>query len=141
MAAVKTDVSAHGSVQAGRLFIRNRRAFDQQIAQFKEGSEVEVEVTIRRASRSLNQNAWYWGVIVEAISDHTGYTADEIHELLKAKFIPKRLAVLAGNGDIVDEFVMGGSTRKMNTAEFGEYCEAIRRWAADTLDINIPDPL
>ena len=127
-------------MQGARLFIPNRLQFDQQIGQFREGSEVEVEVTIRRASRSLNQNAWYWGVIVEAISDHTGYTPDEVHEFLKAKFIPKRLVFEDGNGEVVDDYVLGGSTRKMNTIQFGEFCEDVRRWAATTLDINIPDP-
>lgn len=140
MAGVNSDVVASASVTRGRLFIHNRRRFDDQIRQFRDGVAVEVAVTIKRASRSVNQNAWYWGVIVEALSDHTGYAPDEIHELLKAKFIPKRLAIADGNGEIVDEFVMGGSTRKLNTLEFGEYCEAIRRWAAEALDINVPDP-
>ncbi len=40
----------------------------------------------------------------------------------------------------VDEFVIGGSTTRMNKLEFGEYCEAIRQWAAMELGINIPDP-
>jgi hypothetical protein len=140
VAAVNTDVSAHGSIKAGRIHIRHRRQFDQQVAQLREGAEIEIEVTIRRATRSLNQNAWYWGVIVEAISDYTGFTPDEVHEFLKAKFIPKRLAIADGNGEVVDEYVLGGSTRKMNTLQFGEFCETVRRWAAETLAIDIPDP-
>jgi len=94
----------------------------------------------RRATRSLNQNAWYWGCIVEAISEHTGYTPDEVHDLLKQKFIPKKLAIQDGNGEIKDELVIGGTTTKLNKVQFGEYCEAIRRWAAMDLDIVIPDP-
>lgn len=140
MAKVTTDVGAHGSIQAGRIHIRNRRQFDDQIRQFREGAEVEVEVTIRRATRSLAQNAYWWGVVVEMISEQTGYTPDEVHEFLKAKFIPKKLAFCDGNGEVVDEYVLGGSTRKMNTLQFGEYMETVRRWAAETLGLNIPDP-
>ena len=140
MAAVKTDLVASAFVKQGRLIIRNRRVFDAQIRQFREGAEVEIEVTIRQATRSLHQSAWYWGVIVESISDHTGYTPDEVHEFLKMKFIPKKLSVTDGNGEIRDEFVIGGSTCKMNPSQFGEFCESIRRWAADSLDIDIPDP-
>ncbi len=94
----------------------------------------------KKATRSHNQNAWYWCCIVEALSDHTGYTPDEMHDFLKAKFIPKRLAVQDGNGVIKEELVVGGSTVKLNKGEFVEYCESIRRWAAMELDVNIPDP-
>ena len=45
-----------------------------------------------------------------------------------------------GNGEIRDEFVIGGSTRKMNTIQFGEFMEDCRRFAAETLDCFIPDP-
>ena len=133
------DVVTTGAVEGGKLLIRNRKAFAEGLSSMKDG-EVIVKVERVRATRSLNQNAWYWGVIVELISEHTGYTPDEIHELLKAKFIPKRLAVAKGNGEIVDEFVIGGTTMKLNKVEFGEYCENVRRWAAETLDVVIPDP-
>lgn len=140
MASVNTDVSAHGSIKNGRILFRDRRQFDDQIRQFREGAEVEIAVTIRRATRSLQQNAYFWGVVIQALSEHTGYLPDEVHQFLKAKFIPKRLAIADGNGEVVDEYVLGGSTRKMNTIEFGEYMETIRRWAAETLDLVIPDP-
>lgn len=140
MAAVNTDVVASACIKGGRLLIHNRRAFDEQIRQFREGAEVEVEVTIRRATRSQQQNRFYWGVLVHHLSEHTGYTPDEVHEFLKMKFIPKRLAVSDGNGEVRDEFVIGGSTRKLNTIQFGEFMEECRRFAAETLDCYIPDP-
>jgi hypothetical protein len=140
MGGVNADVVAFGTIKGGRLVIRNRRQFDEQIRRFRDAAEVEIEVTQRRASRSLEQNAYYWGVVVQMLSDHTGYTPDELHDVLKMKFIPKRLAVCDGNGEVRDEFVLGGSTRKLNTLEFGEYLEQIRQWAAETLDVIIPDP-
>lgn len=140
MAAVNTDVVASASVKGGRLFIRNRRDFDRAIGQMREGAEVEIEVTIRRATRSLNQNAFWWGVCLELASEHTGYTPDEMHEIAKQMFIPKKLAVCDGNGEVVGEYVIGGSTRKMNTVEFGEFIERFRQWCAETLDLYIPDP-
>jgi hypothetical protein len=130
---------ASGEVRAGKLQVRNRAAFDKALARFRDG-EVQVRIAHVRATRSEQQNRWYWAVIVEAISEHTGYTADEVHEFLKAKFIPKRLAVCDGNGVIQEDLVIGGSTAKLNKLTFGEYCEAIRGWAAETLEINIPDP-
>lgn len=140
MAAVSSDVVASAQVKNGRLRFNNRRAFDEQVRQFKEGAQVEIAVSIRRTTRSLKQSAWYWGCIVQMISEFTGYTPDEVHEWAKAKFIPKKLAICNGNGEVVDEYVLGGSTRKMNTVEFSEYCEAVRRFAAETLSLDIPDP-
>jgi len=77
---------------------------------------------------------------VELVSEHTGYTPDEVHELAKQMFIPKRLAVADGNGEIRGEYVIGGTTTTLNTIEFGEFVESFRRWAAQDLDVVIPDP-
>lgn len=132
-------IVASGVIESGRLRVRNRHFLTTALAAMRDG-DVELRIERKRAARSLNQNAWYWGVIVEMLAEHTGYTPDEIHEVLKAKFIPKRLALADGNGEIKDEFVIGGTTTRMNTLEFGEYCEAIRRWAAEDLDVVIPDP-
>lgn len=140
MATVASDVVASAVVQHGRLKFHNRREFDEQVRRFRDGAQVEIAVTVRRASRSQKQNAYYWGVVVQIISDHTGYTPDEVHEFLKMKFIPKRLAIQDHNGEVKDEFVLGGSTRKMNTIQFGEFMEECRRFAAETLDCYIPDP-
>lgn len=140
MAAVSDLVVGSAEIRGGKLYIRNRKAFDLQIAQLREGWELEVTVKRQRATRSQQQNRYWWGVVIHMLSEHTGYTPDEMHDFCKMKFIPKRLAVCDGNGVIQDEFVTGGSTREMNTIEFGEFMEAVREWAAETLDCVIPDP-
>lgn len=134
-----TALEATGCIRNGRLEIHNRKAFSASLRRLRDG-EVLVSVRRTRAARSQHQNRWYWGVIVELISEHTGYTPDEIHELLKAKFIPKRLTFTDGNGEIQGEFVIGGSTARLDKVAFGEYCEAIRTWSEGTLGLVIPDP-
>jgi nitrogen fixation protein len=84
---------ANGTIKGGQLRIRNKRMFDLAMASMPEDAEVLVTVERVRATRSLAQNRWYWGVIVKAISDTTGYDPLEIHELLKEKFLPKTLAL------------------------------------------------
>lgn len=128
-----------GQIEGGKLEIRNRSQMSAALRGMKDG-EVLIRIERLRATRSGRQNAWYWGVIVQMLAEHTGYTPDEMHEVLKAKFIPKRFAVADGNGEIQDELVIGGSSAQLNTVEFGEYCEAIRQWAADALHVVIPDP-
>lgn len=140
MAGVNSDVVAFGQIRNGRIHFHNRRWFDEAIRRFRDGAEVEIEVSRRRATRSINQNAYYFGVVLQLISDYTGYTVDELHDAMKAKFIPKKLAFCDGNGVVQDELVLGGSTRKMTTIEFHDYIEQIRRFAAESLDVNIPDP-
>lgn len=133
------EVVASAQVKNGRLFIENRRVFDQQIALLDARWSLEVSVRRRKATRSLRQNRYYWGCVVEAISQHTGYTPEEVHDFLKAKFIPKKLALADGNGEVKDEVVVGGSTRAMDTGAFSEFCETIKQWAAAELDVYIPD--
>lgn len=104
------------------------------------GEVVEVIIRKRRSKRSDKQSRWYWGGILEALSEKTGYTPDELHEYCKARFIPKRLAICDGNGVVIDDRVVGGSTTKLSREEMADYCEDIRRWAAQDLDLVIPDP-
>jgi len=140
MSTVLDEAVAAAHVKDGRLFITNRRVFDERIARFDERWTLEVTVRRLRATRSAQQNRYWWGVCVELVSQHTGYTPEEVHEIAKQMFLPKRLAVSDGNGEVVGEFVMGGSSRALNTLEFGEFVERFRQWAAETLDVVIPDP-
>lgn len=130
---------ASGRVDDGKLKIRGRRMFDEALSSWKD-CEVSVTIEKKHATRSQQQSRYYFGVVLALIAEHTGYTVDELHEWAKAKFLPKHLALTDGNGTIVDEHIVGGSTTKLNKLEFGEYVEEIRRFAAESLDINIPDP-
>lgn len=136
---MQVEYVATGEVRRGQLKVRNKPAFEKALARFADG-EVLVRIAHVKATRSEQQNRWYWGVIVASIAEYTGYTADETHEILKAKFIPKQIAVCDGNGEVVDGFVIGGSTAKLGKQAFGDYCEAIRGWAAEKLHLVIPDP-
>ena len=133
------EVYALGSVKHGRLFIENRRVFDQQVALLDGRWVLEISVRRKRATRSLAANKYWWGVCVEAVSQHTGYTPEEVHEIAKQMFIPKKLSLADGNGEIKGEFVIGGSTRTMDTKGFSEFVERFKAWAAAELDCYIPD--
>ena len=89
-----------------------------------------------RLRRSINANKYYWGVVIETISQATGFFPDELHDILKRKFNPK-IKVLRQTGE---EMVIGGTTTELNTAEFETYLENIRVWALSDLDILIPLP-
>ena len=134
-AAVSVDVVG------GKLHVGDsaRSAVQEALSVWPDGPAT---LTIEReqATRSAQANAYYWAVVVKAIADHTGYTADEVHEILKLKFLPKDVALACGNGEVVAEFVIGGSTTKLTVGEFCDYIERIRQWAFEALDVAIPPP-
>ena len=96
-----------------------------------EGQKVEIIVRKQKTKRSDNQNSYYWGVVLDILSRHTGYESDEMHEILKFKFLRKRIS---------DDVEYVQSTTKLNTAEMEEYLEKIRRFAAMDLFCVIPLP-
>jgi hypothetical protein len=140
MASVCDEVVGVGQMRSGRLFIQERRAFDDRLRRLDERWMLEVTVKRLHATRSPQANRYWWGVCLALASEHTGYQPEELHEIAKQLFIPKKLAICNGNGEVVGDYVMGGSTRAMNTDEFYEFVERFRQWCAETLDLVIPDP-
>ncbi|MFZ5365411.1 MAG: hypothetical protein ACOZBH_04430 [Patescibacteria group bacterium] len=91
---------------------------------------VEVVVKPRRHDRSDKQNNYLWGVVYKLISEHTGYSDEEVHLIFKTMFLKKRIG----------QFEVVGSTAKLNTKEFTEYINKIIDWAARELLVEIPLP-
>jgi len=76
-------------------------------------------------TRSTLQNNYYFGVIVDMLSEQTGYEFYEMHDELKAMFI----------------MPMGyKSTTDMTTGDFKIFCKRVQEWARDNHEMNIPDP-
>jgi len=121
------------------LHLREARAVATRLLAFP-AAELQVTFELPVAIRSVQANKYYWGVVVEAISDFTGYERDEVHELLKQLFLPKPLWLHDAEGEVVGKLVISQSTTTLTVTEFYNYVERIRRWAATTLHINIPDP-
>jgi hypothetical protein len=129
----------HAQLVSGAMKLNRRKL--AQLLKTRKDCELSIIIEKKHATRSLAQNAYYWGGVVGSIAEYTGYTPEEVHEYLKAKFLPKTLAFAGAGGEVVDEFVIGGSTAKLNKLEFGEFIERVRQWAAETLSLDIKDPL
>ena len=97
-----------------------------------DGNEITAQFTKRRSKRSTKQNAFWWGVVIPILAEHTGYTHDEMHEALKAKFL--------GREDLERGLIRIGSTAKLSTAEFVELTDRVMLWAAEELGVVIPQP-
>ena len=118
-----------GEVRKGRFIPFDKMAFIRAFAK-NEGKVVAVMVEPRKQTRSNNQNAYYFGVVLEMISEETGHTAEELHDYFKVQFNSKETEI--GK--------MPQTTTGMTPAEFEKYLENIKRFAAEKLGIYIPDP-
>jgi len=117
-----------GNIKDGKLTLTDIKAFKRWIQTLK--GKVFVSVKKKRKQRSNPQNRYLWGCIYKLVSDHTGYTAEECHQIFTEKFISYEK-----NGR---QFVR--STTKLTTKEFEEYAEKIRRLASMELQLYIPEP-
>ena len=86
--------------------------------------------------RSNPQNRYYHGCVLKYLSETTGFTVAEMHEVLKSKFLPYERANRA-TGQMVQ---FGRSTTELNTLQYEEFLEQVRIWAINELDCYIPLP-
>ena len=120
-----------GKVDDNSLKLYNPTAFLLQIRKCN-GKEIELSFGLKKNQRSVNQNSYYWGVVIDILYKKTdvGYTPEEWHEALKFKFLKK-------GGEEVPTVT---STTLLNTVEMEDYLAKIRVWASDFLGCFIPLP-
>lgn len=128
---------AIGRVEAGRLQI-DRGELRKVLGQW-EGKTVRVTVKRDRGTRTDKQNRYLW-FAYHLIEKETGQDADDIHEVAKARFLPKSVAICDGNGEVRGEYVIGGSTTKLSTVEFADFVAKLREWGRDWFHVEIPEP-
>jgi len=122
-----------GSVKKGTLHIEGRPLWGRAIAKW---GDCDVRITIEptKQKRSIFQNSYYWGVVVDILSDEFGSTPDKTHQYLKDHFLPEEYVNVFGSKEAITT-----STATLNTKEFSDYIEAIRDFAAEH-GCYIPSP-
>ena len=119
-------------IEKGKVSHFDEDVFYLYIEQW-EGMECDLTIEKHKSSRTIQQNKYLWGVVYKMISDETGYTVEEAHELCKTLFIKKHLDV----GE--KRYVVIGSTTELSTKEFTDYIENIKMWASKELSLVIPE--
>lgn len=117
--------------ELGELIIDNIVLYKQYLLNLKNSSVTISIKKYRNKNRSLNQNSYYHGVVLFMLSNHLGYTQNELHDALKIKFLPNKTE----KGLIIYK-----TTSDLTTAEFEEYMIKIREWASSYLNFYIPQP-
>jgi hypothetical protein len=115
------------------LFDKEKSRQERYLEKFKDGDLIYKTVgkVRERKQRSLEQNAYYQGVVLKILSEYTGYDHDEMHDALRYKFLAY---------ENVDGLMTILSTTQLNTKEFEVFLSRIRRWAAMDMGVFIPKP-
>ena len=101
-----------------------------------------IEVKKVRKPRSNDQNGWLWGCIYPLLLDgllDAGWeftSIEQVHEFFKAQMTADSV-VNKETGEIV---TFPSSTALMDTVTFSTYCERLREYAKEFLNMDIPDP-
>jgi len=96
-------------------------------------SKKTIEVKEYKPKRTNLQNRFYWAIL-NFIQSETGNDKDILHEFFKNQFLSKKRFEVFGI-----EFDADVSTTKLDKKEFTRYIELIRVFAAQELELNIPD--
>lgn len=100
-----------------------------------EGKEVWVSLSQKTKNRSNNQNAYYWGVVIQILVDWSGEDNvkdenNQIHYYLSSLFLTDNLGKIPRIK----------STTSLTTVEFEQYLEKVRQWAFSNFNVHIPLP-
>ena len=106
---------------------------EDRLRQFVRMNAGELFVNIgknrRKKGISSPQRAYYFGVILQLISDHTGESVDDLHDHFKVRFL------MHG-----ERFERPKSISSLTSAETEEYFHKIRMFAQLDLNVFIPLP-
>lgn len=123
-------------VEAGELAMSDgQRATIRNYLKLFDSRTVAVRLSKPTIARSLNQNSYYWGVVLTTIATETGNSTEDVHIAVKDMFLPRKFVKL-GNREIN----IRKTTVDLTTAEFTQYIEQIRVWASSELGLNLPEP-
>lgn len=121
-----------GKIEGGKISLDRRDAFQSLISRLN-GQDIEITLRKRRRKRSLNQNAYFHGVVVPMLAEVAGYEDEEMKSALKGEF----LRVESPHEGWLPRI---RGTHELTTVEFNEFIEQCRRLGAKMYGIYIPDP-
>lgn len=111
----------------------NLSEIGERLSKLQDG-EWTIEVTKNRPIKSLSSLRYLFGVVYKEIANVTGYDAEQVHEMMKYKFLSK--VVEFPNG--VHAVAMG-TTKEMDVAEMALFTERVKEWAKKYLDLKFVD--
>jgi len=126
----------------GKIVYEDLEAYRLLLLSLKHDWPYELVIKPIVKPRTDRQNRYYWGVVIDMICYQiSGNTSsaekEEVHRSLVRHFLVEDHVNLVGGVNISSA---PPSTTSLSTVEFTEYIESVRKWAAEFLYLNIPDP-
>jgi hypothetical protein len=91
--------------------------YRHQLSKFRTGETVTLYVSSRRPKRTLQQNAYYWGVYLPIIAKETGeHDIEALHKLFSGKFLSSGIKEVLG-----EKVRITKSTSTLSKNDFSEY--------------------
>jgi len=134
----RDKIQFSGRVEGGEIKAGHDRWVETELGEI-EGEQVFITLEPIRDRRSLQANAFYWGVVVKTIADHTGQTPESLHEYFKARFLSETFLMTNKDGEVIDERTIVRSTTRLRVIAFSEYIQSIVVWANEFLGLSIPE--
>lgn len=132
-------IVAYGQIEKGGLVMDNSALFWESLKML-EGTRIVVEVKRYSSKRSNAANAFYWASVVKGMSDVTGYTPEECHEILKSKCNSQTDYLFNEKTGVYEEITHSQSTTKLTPTQFGEYIDKCVSFLADLGIFVEPSP-
>jgi hypothetical protein len=121
-----------GKIIKGKIVWDNKTTLVDYIRGIEDGTKVEVEITETPDIRTNKQNKLWWSWM-KIIGNELGYSKNEIHDILKYKFL---LREEINDGETTQHLK---STATLTKTEFNKLTQDVFFWANDTLNINLPN--
>ena len=102
-----------------RLKMMHDSLFTHELSKIKSGTDVAINLEIRKPKRTEQQNRYYW-LYLEILARETGYTEDELHEAFKKKFLGKGRKMVCG-----EDITLCKSTTTLSVSGFIDYILSI----------------
>jgi len=110
----------------GTFHLHREKDFKKSTAGWRGNTIVKFELGTKR---DLAFSNYYFGAM-GYLSDQTGYTKDELHEMNKQDFLSHPVNIVDKKTGEITERMVAGSTANLSTSEFAEFLERVRRgWA------------
>lgn len=125
-------MKAFGKIQKGKIIFNDKAEFIDSIAKMEDGIKIVIEVREAKDVRTNSQNRLWWSWM-KLIGDEIGYGKQEIHDILKYKFLLREEMI---DGEMHQNLK---STTTLTKKEFKKLTQDVFYWANDTFNINLPN--
>lgn len=112
-----------------------KKKLRHEVAMMFGGQSIEIVIHKKKKHRSVQQNRYYW-LVCTMISEHTGFSKEETHAILKSRFL--KVEKVNEDSGVIYQYVK--STTELSTVEYEQYMDSVRQFAAEEFGMNVPMP-